>query len=92
MAPLRKWIADDLRELVSELLSPERLKARGLFEPAVVTRIIEQNTANRADHAYLIYALLNLEIWLQTFLDRPGEQVSYDAPAPLSRSVVSLAN
>ena len=24
---------------------------------------------------YLIYALLNLELWVQTFIDRPGEEV-----------------
>jgi hypothetical protein len=35
-----------------------------------VRRIIDENRANRADHAYLIYALMNLEVWMQTFIDR----------------------
>jgi len=74
--PLRKWIADDLNGLIGDLLGPERIKQRGLFDPAAVKRIVDDNRANRADHAYLIYALLNLELWMQTFIDRPGEEVS----------------
>ena len=38
--------------------------------------LIEENRANRADHAYLIYALLTLEIWQRTFLDRPAEELT----------------
>lgn len=75
VAPLRKWMADDLAPLIGELLSPDRLRARGLFNPAAVQRIVEQHRQNKADHAYLIYALIVLEIWLQTFVDRPGEKV-----------------
>jgi asparagine synthase (glutamine-hydrolysing) len=73
--PLRKWIADDLGEVIADLLSPGRLEARGLFDAGVVGQIVEENRANRADHAYLIFALLTLELWMQTFLDRPGEEV-----------------
>ena len=75
VAPLRKWIAQDFSPLIEDLLSPERLRSRGLFEPAAVRRMVAENRRNKADHAYLIYALLVLEVWLQTFLDRPGQQV-----------------
>jgi len=75
-APLRKWIAEDLYSAVSEMLSPRSLQARGLFDPGAVQCVLAQNRANKADHAFLIYALLSLELWLQTFIDRPGIQVS----------------
>ncbi len=73
--PLRKWIAEDLNELIGDLLSPQRLRDRGLFDSRVVGTIIEENRANKQDHAFLIYALLNLELWFQTFIDRPGQEV-----------------
>jgi asparagine synthase (glutamine-hydrolysing) len=92
MAPLRKWIAEDLREVIAEFLSPTRVRARGLFDPIAVTRIIEENRANRADHAYLIYALLSLEIWQQTFIDRPGEEANLSMPPTISRRFVSMCN
>ena len=36
---------------------------------------VDDNDAGRADHAYLIYALLNLELWMRTFVDRRGEGI-----------------
>ena len=75
-APLRRWIRKDLRDVIADLLSPARVEARGLFDVGAVQRLLAENQAGRADHAYLIYALLNLELWMQTFLDRPGVEVS----------------
>lgn len=74
--PLRKWIAMDLDHVLADLLSPSRLASRGLFEPSVIQEIISENRANKADHAYLLYCLLTLELWMQTFIDRPGEEVT----------------
>ncbi len=76
--PLRKWMADELRPTVDRLLSSECVAARGLFDPSAIRRILAENDSNRADHSYLIYALLTLELWQETFLDRPAEQVPLD--------------
>lgn len=73
--PLRKWVADDLHDVLGDFLSPERIARRGLFDPEVVGTVIRENEQNKADHAYLIFALLTLELWMQTFIDRPGEEV-----------------
>ncbi|HIG69291.1 MAG TPA: asparagine synthase (glutamine-hydrolyzing) [Myxococcales bacterium] len=75
-APLRKWIQDDLQEVIQFFLGPEQVSRRGIFNPDQVQRIVKENTAGRADHAYLIYALVNLELWMQSFLDAPGEEVT----------------
>lgn len=75
-APLRKWIAEDLHPLISDCLSPQRLAQRGLFDAEAVQRVIRANRENRADHSYLIYALLNLELWQQTFIDRAGVELT----------------
>jgi asparagine synthase (glutamine-hydrolysing) len=75
-APLRTWIQHNLKPVIAELLGHERVKSRGLFEPAFVQRILKENESGAIDHTYLIYALLNLEIWQQTFLDRPGQEVT----------------
>jgi asparagine synthase (glutamine-hydrolysing) len=74
-APLRRWIREDLSGLTSSVLSEEEIRKRGIFNPQQITRILNENTARTADHAYLIYALLNLSIWMETFIDRPGVEV-----------------
>jgi asparagine synthase (glutamine-hydrolysing) len=73
--PLRSWVTGGLDPVVRELLSPQSLVARGFFEPSAVERIVRENRENRADHAYLIYCLVVLELWFKTFLDRPGREV-----------------
>lgn len=73
--PLRHWIAEGLGELIQETLSPSRVRDRGLFRPDLIQSILTENRDNVADHGYLIYALLSLELWQQTFIDRPGQEV-----------------
>ncbi len=68
-APLRTWIRQDLAELVDDTLCPTTLSARGLFEAAAVRELLAEHRTGAADHAYLIYALLNLELWTQAFVD-----------------------
>jgi asparagine synthase (glutamine-hydrolysing) len=75
-APLRQWIAEDLHQPIEVLLGRRQLEQRGLFDPGTVERVLAENERDEADHAYLIYALLNLELWLQTFVDRRGEEVT----------------
>jgi asparagine synthase (glutamine-hydrolysing) len=75
-APLRKWVQEDLNEVIEYLLGPSHVAARGIFDTEFVSSIVEDNAEGRADHTYLIYALLTLELWMQTFVDRPGVEVS----------------
>jgi asparagine synthase (glutamine-hydrolysing) len=69
-APINAWLAGELGPMVGDLLSPETLRRRGLFTPEVVARYQRENAAGEADYGLRLYALLSLELWAQTFLDR----------------------
>jgi asparagine synthase (glutamine-hydrolysing) len=76
-APVRSWLVGDLKPMVEELLSPETVSRRGLFDPGEVRRIIAANDAGTEDNALRIWALLTLELWQQTYVDsRPLAAVS----------------
>jgi asparagine synthase (glutamine-hydrolysing) len=68
-APVRSWLVNDLKPMVGDLLSPEAVRARGLFDPAEVRRIVAANDSGAEDNALRLWALLTLEIWQQTYLD-----------------------
>ncbi len=68
-APLRSWLIRDLSPMVDDLLSEDNVRARGLFEPREVRRIIDANRSGTEDNALRLWALLNLELWQQAFLD-----------------------
>jgi asparagine synthase (glutamine-hydrolysing) len=68
-APIRAWLVGDLKPMVDDLLSPDAIRARGLFEPSEVSRLIRANDAGQEDNAFRIWALLTLELWYRTFMD-----------------------
>jgi asparagine synthase (glutamine-hydrolysing) len=75
-APLRAWLVGDLAPLVEDLLSEETLGRRGLVDSGAVARLRAENASGAADNSLRLYALLSLELWCRTFLDRSW---SFDA-------------
>jgi len=71
-APIRTWLRRDLVGMVDDLLGPETIQKRGLFDCAAIRRLIDDDRSGRADNTYRIWALLTLELWMQTFLDAPA--------------------
>jgi asparagine synthase (glutamine-hydrolysing) len=70
MIPLAHWLRTDLRPLRDELLAPERLRTRGLFQPAEVARLQAEHDAGRRSHADRLWTLMMAELWLREYLDR----------------------
>jgi asparagine synthase (glutamine-hydrolysing) len=68
-APIRSWLRGALRPMIGDLLSAETIKRRGLFRPEEVKRIIEANLSGREDYNLQVFQLLNLELWMRTFID-----------------------
>jgi len=68
-APLRRWIRYELRELMSDLLSEESLKKRGIFEFSSVNWMIKNNDTGHIDASYTLFSLMCIEIWCRQFLD-----------------------
>jgi len=68
-APIDHWLANDLKEMVSDLLSESRLKQRGLFRAQAVRTFIDDHHRGAHDWSMQIWQFLTLELWMQTFLD-----------------------
>src|SRR6185503_3573346 len=75
-APLRAWIRHDLREMVDDLLSPRALKARGMYRPEEIQRLVQEDRRGQEDHSHVIWKLLCRELWLRTFIDRSATRRS----------------
>jgi asparagine synthase (glutamine-hydrolysing) len=69
-APIRSWLRGALRPLVTELLSDEMVRKRGLFRPEEVKRIIDLNQSGREDYNLQVFQLLTLELWQRQFMDK----------------------
>src|SRR4051812_14556821 len=67
--PLPLWIEGELKPLIEELLSPEAVRRRGLFQPKAVETLLADHRAKRRDNALKIWGLLMLEVWFQMYVD-----------------------
>jgi asparagine synthase (glutamine-hydrolysing) len=68
-APLGRWLREDLREWIRDVLSESALRRRGLFEPAAVVRLIEANEAGQVHAPYTILSLACIELWCNQFIE-----------------------
>ena len=69
-APIRSWLRGPLRPLITDLLSEEAVKRRGLFRPGEVRRVLDANFSGREDYNLQVFQLLGLELWHRTFIDQ----------------------
>jgi asparagine synthase (glutamine-hydrolysing) len=69
--PIGRWLRGELREFAADHLLGRRAAERGLFDPAVVTRIVDEHQSGRADRAHHLWVLLMLELWHREFMDAP---------------------
>jgi len=72
--PFGQWIQDGWGPVVREVLLDRKTRQRGIFEPAAVERLLTPGDPFDQQRADAVWALLNLELWYRTFIDRGGVQ------------------
>ena len=68
MIPSATWINGELRPLVGDMLSPQRIKNQGIFDPKYVQRLVNEHRIGRANHAKKIWSLMMFEFWHEKWL------------------------
>ncbi|MDY6785537.1 MAG: asparagine synthase (glutamine-hydrolyzing), partial [Cyanobacteriota bacterium] len=60
--PVAKWLTRDLRPLLEEMLSSDRLKREGFFNPSAVQQLLGEHLNQQQDHRKLLWTLLVFEL------------------------------
>ena len=68
-APIRSWLRGPLRPLISDLLSEDSVRRRGIFRPNQVKLVLDSNFSGREDYNLQVFQLLGLELWHRAFID-----------------------
>lgn len=66
--PVATWLRTDLKPLVDQYLSPERLHSGGLFQPAAVASMIRAHMSGRHNYRKELFSLLVFELWRERWL------------------------
>jgi len=62
----------DLRPMALELLSEERIRARGIFNPGFVNDVINTTPHEHLRwHYFMLWQMIGVELWSETFLSSP---------------------
>jgi asparagine synthase (glutamine-hydrolysing) len=78
--PAAAWLRGELEPFCREVLGAERLRRQGYFQPAAVTRLIEEHVERREDHSRQLWGLMSFSLWQDGL-----EADAAAAPTALSR-------
>lgn len=69
--PVRHLVGRGDGRVLSDYLSPESVRRRGIFDPSAVARLASENAAGRVDASYVLLAMAAVEAWCRRFADKP---------------------
>ena len=72
--PFGRWARGAWNSVVHEVLLDRRTRERGVFDASAVAALLRDHHDGRRNGGDAIWALLNLELWYRTFIDRAGAQ------------------
>jgi len=84
--PLRRWMRVELRDMLSDVLSEDSLRRRGIFDPAGVQLLIQANDKGTVDASYTLLSLICVELWCRRFIDRGTAAIPTQFQDPIAWS------
>lgn len=63
--PDASWYRGPLQSWIRDILAPERIAARGIFQPAYVAEALDQHMSGTANRLPLIWSLLSFDAWCE---------------------------
>lgn len=62
--PVAQWLAGPLKGWAEDLLSEQRLKSDGIFEPALIRRAWQEHSSNTANRQHQLWNVLMFQSWM----------------------------
>jgi asparagine synthase (glutamine-hydrolysing) len=80
VGPTAVWLRNELREMVTDELSPARMARLGYFEPATVEALLDDHFSLRQNRQGILWELLCFSTWHRLYLES-GEAGRFAAGA-----------
>jgi len=68
--PAAAWLRGELEPFARETLSPETLRRQGFFDPAVVTRLLDEHVQGAEDRSRQLWGLLAFTLWHERHVEQ----------------------
>jgi asparagine synthase (glutamine-hydrolysing) len=83
--PVAKWLKGDLRELLLDELSPDRLRRQGLFDTREIQRLVSDHLSGRRGLHKELWTLLMFQLWHRNYVERRAPR-----PAAMAAQIQTL--
>jgi asparagine synthase (glutamine-hydrolysing) len=67
--PISLWLRGGARDFCHDLLAPDTIRRRGLFQSEAIAKILHEHDSAVADHGSLLWGLLSVELWHRLYID-----------------------
>ncbi|MCP4681811.1 MAG: asparagine synthase (glutamine-hydrolyzing) [Desulfobacterales bacterium] len=66
--PISRWLKTDLRFLIEQYLSRDRISKQGIFDYKVVDSLIRDLLDNKTDPSWMLWNLIVFQCWYESYL------------------------
>jgi len=67
--PISRWLKKDLKYLIGEYLSEDRISRQGIFSYPVIRTLVADHLSGRSDTSWQIWNLIVFQAWYQNYFD-----------------------
>ncbi len=67
--PIKNWLKCELKDLMLNVLSKEKIKETGYFNYDYVNKITQQHLKGEKNNAHQIWALVTFQLWHEMYID-----------------------
>ena len=67
--PVSQWLRKDLKYLVDDYLSKDRIERQGIFRYPVIKKILGDHFSNRSDTSWQIWNLIVFQAWYSNYFE-----------------------
>lgn len=65
--PIKNWIRNELKPMMLDLLSEDRIRRQGLFRPEFVSGLVREHMDGVENHSHKLWALMVFEQWFDLY-------------------------
>jgi len=67
--PVAKWIKDELKDFILDILDEKKIKREGVFNPKFIGDLLEDHFNGTKDNRKLIWTLVVFELWRTNWIE-----------------------
>jgi asparagine synthase (glutamine-hydrolysing) len=71
--PIKNWLRDQLRPMMTDLLAESRLRSQGFFNAAYVSRLVDEHLRGVENHSHKLWSLMVFESWYQAYVENTNQ-------------------